>query len=100
MLRVFKFTDLTRKCLVQINASKGIESVNIEGSASNGFLNLEKLYLDKDGTFGDEPTELTEKIFIAGLKQGSISMKIKYLDTSVDYLQSFCSDETYLIEQL
>ncbi len=29
-----------------------------------------------------------------------ITAKIKYLDGTSDYFQTFCSDETYLLEQL
>ena len=41
-----------------------------------------------------------KKIFILGEEQGIINAKIKYTDGSEDYLQSYCSNSTYLVEQL
>jgi len=57
-------------------------------------------YLDNDGHWSQEPTELTEQMFIAGDERGSISLRVEYLDGSKDYLQTFCSYDTYLVEQL
>ena len=64
--------------------------------------------LDSDGKFYDSLSAKTNKIIIVGEGQASsdisldskINIKIEYEDGSVQFLNSYCSPNTYLVEQL
>ena len=56
--------------------------------------------LDEDGKFYDDLSYNSRKIFLLGEKQGVINIKVQYTDNSIDTLQSYCSKDTYLVEQL
>ena len=47
-----------------------------------------------------EEMRADERVFLMGEEQGVVSIKIDYKDKSTQYLQSHCSDATYVIEQL
>ena len=100
VLDIFGLTTLQNRCLIQVNTGKQLTDFNV--SSSNGKMesNLDILYLDKDGSVGREITAQTQKIFILGEEQGIINAQVKYADDSVDYLQSYCSQDDYLVEQL
>jgi hypothetical protein len=64
-------------------------------------------YLDADGRFYDSASEKTRKVIVYGENQGpdeemtgKVNVKIMYLDGTVDFLGSYCSPNTYLVEQL
>jgi hypothetical protein len=64
--------------------------------------------LDSDGKFYDSLGAKSEKIIIVGEDQANgssildskINLKITYEDDSVQYFGSYCSPNTYLVEQL
>jgi hypothetical protein len=64
--------------------------------------------LDSDGKFYDSFSNKTRKIIIIGEGQGGsevspdakVNIKIQYEDGSVQFLNSYCSPNTYLVEQL
>jgi hypothetical protein len=64
--------------------------------------------LDSDGKFYDSVSDKTRKIIVIGESQGSsdvfadakINIKIQYQDGSSQFLNSYCSPNTYLVEQL
>jgi hypothetical protein len=63
-------------------------------------MSLDRFYLEKNGSLSEEETPLSTKLFILGDQQGIINVKVEYQDKTTDYLQTFCSPETYLLEQL
>lgn len=88
------------KCLVQLNLEKEAESIYINGISENSGMRTIVKMLDKDGRFYNQLGSKTEKIFMKGDEQGLLNIAIEYIDGSSDYLQTYCSENTYLIEQL
>lgn len=88
------------ECLVQLNLSKNIKSSYISSNSKENMMRLEEKYLDKDGSFYDEVSPDTKRIFLKGSEQGLINIKLDYTDGSSQFLQTYCSDNTYLVEQL
>ncbi|MBT3585512.1 MAG: hypothetical protein HN509_11445, partial [Halobacteriovoraceae bacterium] len=87
-------------CLVQLNFKKAPSEVMVSGETIKGHMGLDQSYLDKDGLFSSEVTEMSDHAFIVGDMQGIINAKITYTDGTADFVQTFCSPSTYLIEQL
>ena len=92
--------DLKGRCLIQLNLQKELKEFNYSGDTIKGPMNIHHHYLDKDGTMSDEISELAEKIYLVGDMQGLVNIELKYMDNTAEYLQSFCSEETYLVEHL
>jgi hypothetical protein len=92
--------SLENTCMIQVNFKNQVSQIEVFGESNKGPMALITTYLDNDGYWSQEPTELTEQMFIAGDERGSVSLRVEYLDGSKDYLQTFCSYDTYLVEQL
>jgi hypothetical protein len=91
---------LKGRCLLQLNLEKEVRDIKIGGDSVKGPMNLDYAYLDQDGTMSQEVSELVQKAFFIGELQGLINIEVDYLDNTKEYVQTFCSDETYLVEQL
>ena len=100
VFRNFDLQELFGRCLIQLNFSKDIMRVKAEGLTTRGVMNIKTLVLEKDGTMTSEITNNVEKVFFLGDEQGIINTKIDYVDNSVDFLQTYCSNDSYLLEQL
>lgn len=100
VLESHQLRNLENACMVQINIKKPIEDVIVYGETQLGQMGIIKTYLDKDGQFNYEPSQMASQIFLVGDTQGLISIKVTYSDSSSDILKTFCSDNTYLVEQL
>lgn len=101
--------DLRGGCLVQINLSRPMKrqdpysldkSFMVEGKFPEGIMNLDTIFLNKKGNFSPEGSETSDKIFITGENPGVINARIDYQDGTRDYIQTYCSEDTYLVEQL
>lgn len=99
--------SLGNRCLIQVNLKKEISGAEVGTESVGQALMAEVQYLDADGKFYDSPSEKTRKIIIFGENQGSsgdagskVNLKVLYQDGSHDYLGTFCSANTYLVEQL
>lgn len=96
------------RCLVQVNLSRKASRVDIGTESLGESLRTYTQMLDVDGKFYDTLGAKSEKIIIVGENQESgssiadskINIKITYEDNSVQYLGSYCSPNTYLVEQL
>lgn len=100
IINSFNDANLFGKCVVQVNLSKSAKQIFYSGSNGNKFMKVDKLLLDKDGIFYDSFGKNTKKIFLLGQQQGVINLKIDYIDGSKDFIQTYCADSTYLVEQL
>lgn len=87
-------------CIMQLNISKAIREINFNGQSKNSHMNMQIKVLDKDGEFYQNFSENSDRVFLLGREEGMINVEIKYTDNSIQYLQSFCSDSTYIVEQL
>lgn len=108
ILSRFEGSSLGNRCLVQVNLSKKIERVDVGSESVADSLMTYVQYLDRDGKFYDSAGGKTRKVIIVGENQGSdetaldskINLKVTYRDGSVQYLGTYCSPNTYLVEQL
>lgn len=96
----FNLDQSDSKCIVQLNFAKPIREIAFNGQSGNRNMNMQINVLDKDGKFYDSFSEQSERVFLMGEEQGVISIKIDYTDGSKQFLQSYCSDSTYVVEQL
>ncbi|MBF0297507.1 MAG: hypothetical protein HQK51_02235 [Oligoflexia bacterium] len=90
---------LNGSCIIQINLDKRIKSFMAEGKALEG-LNLDIRFLNYDGSFTEMVSDLTNRIFIFGDTEGVVNFKVDYLDGTRDIVETYCSRDTYLVEQL
>lgn len=100
VLNKFNISSVGSNCLVQVNLPKAASELYFNGQSKSGAMRMQAKILDKDGIFYSDLSNESEKIFLLGEEQGIINIKVKYVDGSVDYLQSYCSDNSYLVEQL
>jgi hypothetical protein len=95
-----KVSELSERCLVQINLNQEAKEVKVGGKNKTGEMDIQIMYLDKDGNFSSENPEYSEKAFVLGDQEGLINAKIEYTNGSSEYLKTFCSEGSYIIEQL
>jgi hypothetical protein len=101
-------SKLGNRCLVQVNLTKKAQKVDVASESIGQSLMTSTQMLDTDGKFYDSLSDKTRKIIIIGEGQGSadvsmdskINIKIQYQDGSTQFLNSYCSPNTYLVEQL
>jgi hypothetical protein len=99
---------LNDRCLIQINLSRKAIKVDVGAESVGQTLMTYTQILDQDGKFYDSVSEKSRKVIIVGEAQGSkeyapeakINVKIEYTNGSIEYLSSYCSPNTYLVEQL
>lgn len=91
--------SLKDRCVVQINLTKDLLDFKANGKNRSGEMFVEKSYLDKEGSFSRD-ADLAEKAFIVGDLEGQFNVRLDYQDGSTEFLKTFCSQGTYLIEQL
>jgi hypothetical protein len=99
----FDVDNLNGQCIVQLNLSKAVKEVNFDGVQEKYNIKLDSFALDKTGEIFDTPDAGTKFLFIkgeVGSNNGVIAVKVKYFDNSTDYLKTFCSNNTYLVEHL
>ncbi len=93
---------------MQVNLKKKVLNVDIGSESVESSLMTSVQMLDSDGKFYDSVSEKTRKVIIVGEGQGAngvsrdgkINVKVEYVDGTSDYLSTFCSPDTYLVEQL
>lgn len=108
ILSRFEGSKLGNRCLVQVNLSKKASRVDVAAESAGENLQTSTQILDSDGKFYDSVGEKSQKVIVVGENQGSqdysqdakINLKITYQDGSIQYLGSYCSPNTYLVEQL
>ncbi len=96
----FSLPSLEGICMIQLNLGKQAYKITYAGESKDHGMQVRSLYLEKNGKFEAELSPISKKGFLVGEEQGVINVKIDYLDDSTEYLQTFCSPNTYLIEQL
>lgn len=108
VLSRFQGPSLVNRCLVQINMKKKPLRVDVGSESAGDSLSTNVKVLDADGKFYDSVGPKSNKIFILGETHGSseylmdskINIKVSYQDGSVDFVGSYCSPNSYLVEQL
>jgi len=100
VLEMNQVSSLKDRCLVQINLSKDLRDFKVNGKNRTGEMYVETTYIDIDGNFSRDSFEKAEKAFIVGDLQGQFNVKLDYTDGSTEFLKTFCSENTYFVEQL
>jgi len=100
VLEMNQVNSLKERCVVQLNLSKDLRGFTANGKNRSGEMFVETTYLDKDGNFTRDSFEYADKAFIVGDMEGQFSVKLDYTDGSSEFLKTFCSEGTYLVEQL
>lgn len=108
VLSKFEGSNLGNRCLIQVNLTKKAEKMEVGAESTAASLMTYTQVLDSDGKFYDSIGDKTRKIIIVGENQGSndiskdakVNVKIEYQDGTTQYLNSYCSPNTYLVEQL
>jgi hypothetical protein len=100
ILEFNQMPSLDNGCLIQLNYNKEIESIKVSGKNMAGDMLTESTFIDGDGNLSKDNMENAEKVFIFGENEGMISGLINYKDGSNQSIKSYCSNGTYLIEEL
>jgi hypothetical protein len=102
MMKVLGLKNPEESCVIQINLkdNKNLSSVRHLAYTTDGVESFNLVALDKDGSFGEDISDTTTKVFLKGDRQGSVKIEFKYTDDYVESLQTFCSQGVYLVEQL
>ena len=100
VLEMNQVSSLKDRCLVQINLSKDLRDFKANGKNRTGEMYVETTYLDIDGNFSRDSFEKADKVFIVGDLEGQFNVKLDYTDGSTEFMKTFCSENTYLVEQL
>lgn len=93
-------SSLKDRCVVQINLGKELREIKAAGKNRSGEMFLEVSSMDRDGVFTSDNVELAEKVFLVGDQEGLVNARLEYTDGSSEFLKTYCSEGTYLIEQL
>ena len=102
---IFQYLNIdglnSNECLLQFNLpAKEVADMKIIGENGLGPMSFEQKYLDKDGIFSDYISPKTEKMIILGNEEGIFPMEVTYADGTKDFLRTYCSPGSYLLEQL
>lgn len=104
----FEGSSLGNRCVVQLNLSKPAAKVDLAAQSLDTSIMTYTQFLDTDGKFYDTVGPKTKKVIVVGENQGAssngqdgkINVKVSYEDGTVEFLGSYCSPNTYLVEQL
>lgn len=97
---IFGENENSNSCIIQMNLHKPLKEFKAYVTSDKPSGSYRIYYMDKDGSFSDELTGLSEKVFIISSDFGVINAKLKYTGNKIRYLQSFCTESLYLVEQL
>jgi hypothetical protein len=100
VLRSFSIEGMNHECLLQLNIESSIKDIRVYGEGARGPTVYDTAYLDTEGVFTAEISPISEKLFILGNEEGIFNIKVDYQDGTQDYLRTYCSPSTYLLEQL
>ena len=102
IMRSFQIDGLNeRECLVQVNFDKKeVVNVSLRGESAQGPMTFEQNFLDKDGVFTKYVSPMSGKLFILGNEEGIFPILVEYADGKKDYLRTYCSPGSYILEQL
>ncbi len=100
VMQANELSELGERCMVQINLKKDLRDIKVSGKNRSGEMFAETSFLDTEGNFTRDSSELAEKAFVSGDLEGIFSVRLDYADGSTDFLKTYCSEGAYLIEQL
>ena len=100
VLEMNQINSLKDRCVVQVNINKDLREIKVNGKNRSGEMFVETSFLDSDGNFSRDSSEIAEKAFIVGDMEGQLGIRLDYSDDSSEFVKTFCSEGSYLVEQL
>ena len=91
---------LSGACVVQINLGGVVKDLHIEGRNGRHYIPIDKIYLNKDGSFSREISPLSSQVFVMSDQTGVFGLRVQYEGGKEDFLSSYCASSSYLVEQL
>jgi len=98
--KLFRLDESSRSCIIQVNLTNFLKDFRGRITSSRDTGSYDVFFMDKDGTFSQEMTGLSERVFIVSHDFGVMNARLDYTNGKTEYLQSFCTDNLYLVEQL
>lgn len=103
----FKLTGSAQACIIQVNLDRPVKSHQVLAqSYDEGHVSY-SLALDADGEFYESMGETSRRLFIMSenratkfSENGKVNIRLEYQDGSFRSFSSYCSPNTYLVEQL
>lgn len=108
VIRKFGLEGHAAACVIQVNLDRPAKRYEVLAESHGQSHVSYGLVLDKDGQFYESLGENSRRLFVMSENQGGedaarnakINIRIEYLDGSKRNFASFCSPNTYLVEQL
>jgi hypothetical protein len=108
VIEKFKLQGNASACLIQVNLDKPAKRYEVLAESYNKSHVSYGLVLDKDGAFYESLGSDSRRIFVMSENQGGdaqgdnskVNIRIEYQDGSHRNFASFCSPNSYLVEQL
>lgn len=98
---ISKFNTIGNECMVQINLTKQVSKLAYDSETGSEIMNSQIKFLDaNDGKFYTDISADTSRVFILGEQEGIFNIKIDFIDGTSQLLQSYCSENSYIIEQI
>lgn len=97
---LFNLGSGSKACIIQMNFNSYLKDFNARVASDRETGSFDIYYMDKDGTFSKEMTGISEKAFIVSHDFGVLNARIDYTNNETEYIQSFCTENLYLVEQL
>lgn len=98
--RLFNIMEGANSCVIQINLDKNLKDFRANVSSAQETGSYDIYFMDKDGTFSREMTGISERAFVVSHDFGVINARIDFTNGETKYLQSFCTENLYLVEQI
>jgi hypothetical protein len=108
VIRRFKLGGNSRACVVQVNLDRPAKHFQVNAQSFNHEHTSYGLVLDADGQFYESMGETSQRLFlmsenVSGEKlsdNAKLNVRIEYVDGSFRSFSTFCSPNSYLVEQL
>ena len=100
IMREFQVTDLSNSCLIQVNTQEDIVNFKVGGPADIGEVYTQIFYADREGNLSTEISEWTNKAYVLGDRMGVLNIQIEYSNGAKRMTNSYCSNDSYLVENL
>jgi hypothetical protein len=96
VLEVNHVNSLKERCVVQVNITKDLRELKVNGKNRSGEMFVETSFLDSDGNFSNESSERAEKAFIVGDMEGLLGIRLDYTDDSSEFVKDFLLGEGHI----
>ena len=100
VLKANQLNELRENCIVQLNVSKELAAFEANGKNQTGEMYTETTYLDDEGNFSKDDFESAGKVFLVGDMEGIFNAKLEYSNGSTQFIKTYCSPGSYIVEQL